>query len=518
MQIPVYVITGFLSEGKTSFLNGLLHNTSKALVIQFESGQEPINIKNSNFSLLNISKKDFENKEGFIADEIYKRIKDYNPKEIWIEWNGVIKFSKLYELFLYPLLYKACFIKKVIHIACADTLDMLIGRTGEALLEQISNCDIFVIRNIYKNSDFVRIKKMIKSINSTAKVYKIEEAKSINEKIFLKNRNQIKYFLFGIVLIILAYFMLIPVLNSFKFPVHLIIVMFLGIVLESFPFLLIGVLISSFIQVFITKEAIERRFPKKLGLGMLYAILFGFFLPVCDCAAIPIFKSLVKKGIPISIAVTFMTASPVINPVVILSTYYAFNGDILIVLTRLGLGIICSVLVGVFFYAFPSKENVLNKGFDGSLCNCGCFEGVEGVVTLKGKISLFLRHSQTEFFNVGKFLLIGAFASSVFQVAIKKSYFNHNLNVFISLLVMMVLAFLFSLCSSSDAIIAKSFESVFPMVSVMGFLVFGPMIDVKNVILLSSGFSNKFIGKIILVTFVVCFLCVFIIGSLSLGG
>lgn len=517
-QVPVYVVTGFLGEGKTTFLNGLLNHPSvrkiKTLLIQFENGEESFYDNNSNFKIININKKDLEQREDSIAGEIYEKIEDYKPNQVWIEWNGVTKFSKLLEIFLYPLLHKICSIKKVIHVASERTLTELMGRTGEALPEQISNCDIAVVRG----DDFNRNKKIIHSINSDAKVFKIEEFKKIYEMIFKENK-QVIYFLFGILSFSLAYFILMPLFTKYNIPVNLVITMFLGTLLQAIPFLLIGVLISSLIQIFITKEAIEKRFPKKLGPGMLFAILFGFCLPVCDCAAIPIFKSLIKKGVPVAVAVTFMTASPVINPVVILSTYNAFNGELSIVLSRLALGLIASILIGILFYIFPSKEKPLASNVDGAMCNCGCYDGGEGANTLKEKLSLFLRHSQMEFFNVGKYLVIGAFASSIFQVVIKKSYFdNGNMGSVVSTLIMMALAFLFSLCSSSDAIIAKSFGTIFSATSLMGFLVFGPMIDIKNVILLSSSFSNKFIGKLALITFLVCFSCVFIFGNIFLGG
>ena len=137
----------------------------------------------------------------------------------------------------------------------------------------------------------------------------------------------------------------------------------------------------------------------------------------------------------------------------------------------------------------------------------------------KGKMSLFIRHSQAEFFNLGKYLMIGVFVASVFQTTITKviSYKN-GADFAVSLLVMMIAAFLLSLCSSSDAFIARSFASRFPMGAVMGFLVFGPMIDLKNVIMLSSGFSKRFIARLAAVAFTVCFIVVFLFARLVTGG
>ena len=80
-----------------------------------------------------------------------------------------------------------------------------------------------------------------------------------------------------------------------------------------------------------------------------------------------------------------------------------------------------------------------------------------------------------------------------------------------SILLMMAAAFILSLCSSSDAVIARSFASQLPAGAVMGFLVFGPMMDIKNMLMLSSGFTKGFIVKLMLVTVGVCFFLVFLL-------
>lgn len=186
-----------------------------------------------------------------------------------------------------------------------------------------------------------------------------------------------------------------PVIGMSKLPVNKFINVFLGIILQAIPFLLIGILISSAIQIFIPQSFIERRFPKSIGVGVLVAILGGFCLPVCDCTSTPIFKSLVRKGIPLPVAITFTMVTPVINPVVILSTYYAFNGNMTIVITRICFGIIAATIIGTVFAIRPPKGKILSGGsLDRVMCSCGCYNDPESVTTFAGKISLFLRHSQ----------------------------------------------------------------------------------------------------------------------------
>lgn len=118
-----------------------------------------------------------------------------------------------------------------------------------------------------------------------------------------------------------------PHLEGWGVPINNIVNAFLGMLLQALPFLLIGVLLSSAIQIFIPRESLERHMSKSLFGGMFFMLLSGFILPVYDCASVPVFRSMVKNGVPLHLAVVFFAASPVINPVVMLSTYYAFCGD-----------------------------------------------------------------------------------------------------------------------------------------------------------------------------------------------
>ena len=306
---------------------------------------------------------------------------------------------------------------------------------------------------------------------------------------------------------------------------------FLGIILQAFPFLITRVLLSSLIQLFVSKQFIERHFPKNIPLGILFSLMGGFCLPVCDCVSIPVFRSLVKKGIPLTSAVIFMTAAPVINPVVILSTYYAFNGNMRIVAVRILLGIFCSVCIGLSFLIREPKEVLLAGEHFGGVngCSCGCAHSDEhtheaccscaadeehtpvlGKTNTGGKpqnrFVHFLEHARVEFFSVGTYLIVGAAISAVFQVVGGKLPFSTSFSgKAVSLFVMMAFAFLFSLCSSSDAVVARTFMPRFSIGAVLGFLVFGPMMDIKNILMLSGGFTKKVSFRLLISSFIVCY-------------
>lgn len=508
----IYVVTGFLESGKTTFINNLIKRNEwqdiSILFIQFEFGEEEIEPFQKDFEILKFYKKDVEASLKSVIEKIHMSLENKSYDEIWVEANGTTPFSVLQEIFLSPQLEKLCKIKKVIHIADAQSIENLLGKTGEYLPEQISLCDFAVIRNADSPKKLKQIYKLFSGLNPGIKVFNITEYEKIYDYLFFRKNKPIMNFFLTVLFASALYIFIKPFLEWLNIPINSTVNIFLGVILQAIPFLIIGVLLSSAIQIFVSKEAIERLFPKSMGLGMITAVFCGFLLPVCDCASIPIFRSLVKKGVPLCVAVTFMTASPVINPVVMLSTYYAFGGNISIVLGRVLLGIISSLIIGLIIGIFPSKYNTLSNGsFDRIMCSCGCFSDNVISYTFKNKLTLFLRHSKAEFFSVGKYLVIGTLVSSVFQAMGKGLFVNlqSGSGIILSIIIMMAMAFVLSLCSSSDAVVARSFLNQFPLPAIMGFLIFGPMMDIKNVMMLNFGFSKKFILKLSILTFTVCF-------------
>lgn len=282
---------------------------------------------------------------------------------------------------------------------------------------------------------------------------------------------------------------------------------FLGIILQAFPFLITGVLLSSIIGIFVSRRFIERYFPKNVSAGIAFALVGGFCLPVCDCVSIPVFRSLVKKGIPLTSAVVFMTASPVINPVVILSTYYAFGGNMRVVFARVLLGTLCSVLTGLSFL-IRKPQNVLLPGEHFGSCDCGCEQNPEEKRESAYKTFIrFLEHSRREFFGVGTYLIAGAALSAAFQtLGGNLPFILGGAGKALSLFIMTAFAFLLSLCSSSDAVIGRTFMPQFSIGSIMGFLVFGPMMDIKNIFMLLGGFTKRFTVRLLISSFAVCYI------------
>jgi uncharacterized membrane protein YraQ (UPF0718 family) len=249
----------------------------------------------------------------------------------------------------------------------------------------------------------------------------------------------------------------------------------------------------------------------------------GLFFPVCECAIVPVVIGLVRKGVALPIAVTFMLSAPIINPIVIVSTLYAFPGNPEITLMRVCFGLGIALLTGaVLHFACRGKDLKLQGKGEKQECACDCCglhghrHGGHGRGT-PGKLKELFLHAGNEMFNVGRYLIAGAFVTGMILSLIpRESFERFHVRPGLSLLVMMATAFLFSACSTSDAFLAKSFFSRFSLGAIMGFLVFGPMMDVKNLLMLLDGFPKRFVIALSLLIAAMNFLVLYVFFFLPL--
>ena len=293
-------------------------------------------------------------------------------------------------------------------------------------------------------------------------------------------------------------------------------IIFMSIFLESLPFLLLGSLISSIIETFVSDETMARIIPRNKVLGTIVGIFMGLFIPACDCAVIPVSKRLIKKKVPLNVAVSFMLASPIINPVVLLSTYKAFYAtNPKIFWFRLILGIVIAFIIGLIIgFLFKDVKVVNNLNDDKDDCHCHN-DKCEHKHHHEGKILSIIHHTEIDLFEVVKYLMFGALLASLFQVIIPRNilatFGNSNL---LSTIVLMVFAYLVSLCSTSDSFVGKSLMNIFPSGAVLAYLLLGPMIDIKNTIVLLGNYNKTFTYVLITLIFVFVLFLSLLVGGL----
>ncbi|RMA94804.1 permease [Priestia megaterium] len=267
---------------------------------------------------------------------------------------------------------------------------------------------------------------------------------------------------------------------------------FISILIEALPFVLLGVIISGIIQIFVTDEMMARVIPKnKIG-AVLLASVIGALFPACECGIVPITRRLMAKGVPLYAAIPFMLTGPIINPVVLFSTFVAFGNDWKIVLYRAGVAFIVSLLVGFILslqFKTPQTKREIHLHTSPK--------------KMSAKVSEATRHTIDEFFSVGKFLIIGGLIAAGMQTFVKTStLFSLGQGDVSSNAVMIGLAYVLSLCSSADAFIASSFRSTFTDSAIVSFLVFGPMFDIKNTLMMLGQFKTKFVFTLLAYVFI----------------
>lgn len=268
---------------------------------------------------------------------------------------------------------------------------------------------------------------------------------------------------------------------------------FISIILEAVPFVLLGVLFSALLQVFVSERTIRRWTPRNPVLGVLFACSLGVIFPLCECGMIPIVRRLMRKGMPVYIAVTFILAGPVLNPVVYASTYMAFRSRPEMAYSRMGLAFLAAATLGLLVYAFV-KRNPLRPELPAAQAHSHDHDGLVHRTGPSNKLLSTLSHASDEFFEMGKYLIFGAMLTGIIQAVVtRESLAAIGQGEISSHLFMMGFAYLLSLCSTSDAFVASSFATTFTSGSLLTFLVFGPMIDLKNTLMLLSVFRVKFI-------------------------
>ncbi|MBA3532062.1 MAG: permease [Ardenticatenales bacterium] len=274
---------------------------------------------------------------------------------------------------------------------------------------------------------------------------------------------------------------------------------FLGIFIEAAAFLLLGVLMSAIIQVFITADMLEQWVPKNRLGATLMGCMMGLIFPVCECGSVPAARRLMAKGAPVPLGVAFLLAAPVINPVVIASTWVAFGGDPWIVGGRIGLTILIASVIALVFSFHPKSRSLLAPAAlqaTSAHQDC-CAPGVKTTWGERGRA--VAAHSSTEFFEMGQYVVLGAFLAALAQTVIPQELLLQiGGNPISSVLVMMLLALILSICSTVDAFVALSFATTFNTGAILAFLVFGPMIDIKAVLLFMSTFKRH--AVVLLVT------------------
>ena len=304
-----------------------------------------------------------------------------------------------------------------------------------------------------------------------------------------------------------------------------------GLAFETIPFLLMGTLLSAIIQSFVPDRALRRIFPKNRYLSILAALVVGVFVPICECGTVPLARRLRQKGLPLSTAVAFLLAAPLANPMTIVSTFVAFKGTgYPVFVFRLSFGLAAAFAIAMIVdlvsrnrpsidLAKPARRfaslrpTVLpdpprmppalawrRAARRGSLG--------EGFVA---RVSGTLEHASYDFLDTARYLIAGISIAAFARALVPAGAILRSLGKPLAATgTGLASAYILSLCSTADAFVARSLFAPDSYRAVLAFLMLGPMIDLKNTVLLSRFIRPKLLVALVVLTFLVVGIVTFI--------
>ncbi|GAC1465080.1 MAG: permease [Chloroflexota bacterium] len=277
---------------------------------------------------------------------------------------------------------------------------------------------------------------------------------------------------------------------------------FLGILVEATPFLLLGVIVSALVQIFVSEDMLLRYVPKNPILSIVPALGIGMLMPVCECGNVAVARRFLAKGVPVSSCIAFLLAAPVLNPVALIATATAFRYQPSMVWMRGGLTFLVAATAGLLIGQWGKGEELLASGLiHGHTHSHEHAIPIGRWGALGSKVEQAVNHAGTEFMSMMQVLLFGASIASASQVLLPRSAITGiGSGIVLGIIAMMSLAFVLSICSTVDSFFALSYSNIFPTPALLAFLVFGPMMSMKGIALMLTAFRPRVVFALAAIT------------------
>lgn len=291
------------------------------------------------------------------------------------------------------------------------------------------------------------------------------------------------------------------------------IVIFRSILWEALPFIVLGAVIAGLLEELLPQRVLVAILPRNLFVAVAMGGLLGLVFPMCECGIIPIMRRLLRKGLPLSCCIAYLLAGPVVNIVVLLSTYAAFSGMENVfeggkpsyqmgggwmVGLRAGLAYLTAIVTALVVEWQYRKhgDSLLTP-----LARPGHLPLVEEEAgegrSLWQRLSNISETALHDFVDITVFLILGALLAAgtrLFLTTDQIAQLGQNYFL-LAILAMMGLAIVLCLCSEADAFVAASFVTLRPSAK-LAFLVLGPMMDFKLAFMYTRIFRPRLIVTI----------------------
>ena len=302
---------------------------------------------------------------------------------------------------------------------------------------------------------------------------------------------------------------------------------FQGLLIEALPFLMLGVTIAGLARWLVPQSAWVRRLPRNPLLAPIVGALLGFALPACECGNVPVARRLLASGAPLGTGFGFLFAAPVLNPIVLASTWAAFPDQTWLLWARPAGAFVIALALSALLGLIPESRLLQaalleERRLSQPLSSIGLLERRTGLVgagpakpampaqstALLPRELLF--HSTREFLSLLTLLVLGSALAAVVQTWLPRSWLLALGSApTLSVLALMLLALVVSVCSSVDAFLALGFAAQVTPGALLAFLLLGPVVDLK----LAGLFTVLLTPRAIAITALSASLMVLLIGQ-----
>ncbi|WP_297518680.1 GTP-binding protein [uncultured Clostridium sp.] len=185
-KCSVDLVTGFLSSGKTSFINIFLNKTlrrEELIVIQCEDGK--VLIDEDLERKFNVSVKKFSSSSELNEERLIRLIKFYKPERMIVECNGVEDITSLVTLFNSNKLRAYFKLTGIISILDSLTFNMLIKNLSHLIVPCIERSDLIILNKSNVISEEVLEKNLgiVKNLNTHAHILVAYDKLDLEKKI-----------------------------------------------------------------------------------------------------------------------------------------------------------------------------------------------------------------------------------------------------------------------------------------------------------------------------------------------
>lgn len=168
MEIPVYLFTGFLEAGKTSFIQETLENEEfdmkgNTLVILCEEGIEELDKKK--FKVKDVLVDYIEDSEDVNKSTMKKLCQKHNAKRVIIEYNGMWQLDRLYQS-----LPDEWSVYQEIFTADASTFVNFNQNMRSLVVDKLSSCELVMFNRVDIMTNQEELHKIVRSVSTRSDI------------------------------------------------------------------------------------------------------------------------------------------------------------------------------------------------------------------------------------------------------------------------------------------------------------------------------------------------------------